>query len=253
MVKLRKQSKVSVSCGYTAENGRQFTVQMKTQQLPKFSLKKTEYMKCAQAYRMICALLHLTREKWTNWQSAKVQSTVNHSPSPKIRHQIQESPPPHPPTPFISNTTDLHAQTRQYRAASLELEHHRTNAQTEEDKKKRLGGLKQLAGHLLVKSSPRQKLPTQSRRAHLLDTPPPSPPFFQLMAAGKTIGGVFPFSKLSVCPELPDRGHGWTERRKAKSLGFQSGLESQSPPSPSLPRPLPTAAVGLSFQVGGGR
>jgi len=76
--------------------------------------------------------------------------------------------------------------------------------------------------YLLVKSRPRQKLPTQSRTAHLLDTPPPSPPppRLQLMpAATAAAAAAATRYELSLpqaarppvpasAPRLPDRIHG---------------------------------------------
>ena len=45
-----------------------------------------------------------------------------------------------------------------------------------------------MVNYLLVKSRPRQKLPTQSRKAHLLERPPSPPPRLQLMAAAACYG-----------------------------------------------------------------
>jgi hypothetical protein len=110
--------------------------------------------------------------------------------------------------------------------------------ETEKDKKQ-VAGSKRLAGNLFVKSRPRQKLPTQSRTAHLLDTPPsatPPPTLLQLMAGAwsysssrsqiEAMGGWTEEEgevlALSVAPLL-GRSHLTFPREAATTAGFPSG------------------------------
>ena len=102
----------------------------------------------------------------------------------------------------------------------------------------------QRLGYLLVKSRPRQKLPTQSRTVHLLDTPPsPPPPRLQLMAAAAdaryelSLPSAAPPPDPASAPHLPDRIHGegrsltsrkGRRKRKGGALGSLPFLQSPS-------------------------
>jgi hypothetical protein len=89
--------------------------------------------------------------------------------------------------------------------------------------------------HLFVKRRPRQKLPTQSRTAHLLDTPPSAPPLLQLMSGAS--------SYYSSRSQIEDMGE-WTEEEgEVPALSVPPQVTVTSP-SPARPPPR------LAFQVG---
>ena len=110
-------------------------------------------------------------------------------------------------------------------------------------------------GHLLVKSRPRQKLPTQSRTVHLLETPPsPAPPRLQLMAAAAPYP-VPPPSSSSSRPGLsssPPRSNPWGETELDVEGRRDRGREGGALGSWAFSVSVAAAAAHLAFHVGEG-
>ena len=105
----------------------------------------------------------------------------------------------------------------------------------------------------MVKSRPRQKLPTQSRKAHLLETPPsPPPPRLQLMAAAEQCYDWYPSRSRPAAPppglssspqgsESDPWSWSWTWRSWPTRWPFTLSRGGSSPHLPGSPSSPPRA------------
>ena len=108
-----------------------------------------------------------------------------------------------------------------------------------------------MVNYLLVKSRPRQKLPTQSRKAHLLETPPsPPPPRLQLMAAAEQCYDWYPSRSRPAAPppglssspqgsESDPWSWSWTWRSWPTRWPFTLSRGGSSPHLPGSPCQFP--------------